>query len=462
MRVTIATPILDDLSSLLASEDFAVEPDVLVRYSEDSGDGIPHGEPLAVVFPRSTEQVAAIVRLAAAHGTPVVPQGARSGMVGGASAVDGAILLNLTRMDAIIEISVENQTVTCEAGVNTAALAEAVHEKGLFYPPDPGSISLSSIGGNIATNAGGMQCLKYGTTGRFVRSLTVVTGTGEIITVGHSTAKGVAGLDLAALFVGSEGTLGIVTEATLALLPAPGPLMGAYGVFTDMAHALEAANAIVASPYGPAALEVLDGAIIRAINVLNRDEVLPGDAEALLIVQSDTIDRAERDIAEFGAIFSSYGATRVVTATEPAAVSEIMNLRRQLHPATRRAYGAVLNEDIAVPRGRLLDLFTGIASIAAELNVPIATGGHVGDGNLHPLIGFDPTSADSRALADKAFERVMALAAELGGTITGEHGVGTIKRPVLAAELSPEIRALQLGIKAVFDPAGILNPGTKL
>ncbi len=457
-----ATSIIDTLSMLLPAEDYSTDREHLDRMSGDSADDVAIGAPLAIVYPRTTQQVSTIVRAAAAAKVPLVPQGARSGLVGGANATDGALLLNLTRMDAIREISVADQTVTCEAGVNTKRLADAVAEHGLFYPPDPGSVSLSTIGGNVATNAGGMQCLKYGTTGRFVRAMTVVTGTGEVLELGHATAKGVAGLDLAALFVGSEGTLGIVTEVTLALLPAPGPLMGAYGVFVDMDQALEAANAIVASPFGPAALEVLDGQIIRAINELNREEVLPGDAEALLIVQSDTIDRAEADIAAFAEIFSTFGATKVVTATEPQAVSDIMNLRRQLHPATRRAYGSVLNEDIAVPRGRMRELIAGVSGIAEELGVPIATGGHVGDGNLHPLIGFDPRDPSSRALANKAFERVMALAAELGGTITGEHGVGILKRSVVGAELSPEVRAAQKAIKAVFDPAGILNPGKKL
>lgn len=460
--MTTTTTILDALADILPADDILTDEEQLRRISEDSGDGIPFGRPLAAVFPRTTDQVAAIVREASAAGLAVIPQGARSGLVGGANAVDGALLLNLTHMNRIVEINVADQTVTVEAGVNTAKLAEAVAEQGLFYPPDPGSISLSTIGGNIATNAGGMQCLKYGTTGRFVRSLTVVTGAGQIIRVGHATAKGVAGLDLASLFVGSEGTLGIVTEATLAVLPAPGPLMGAYAVFTQMSDALKAANDVVASPYGPAALEVLDGQIIRAINSLNRGEPLPDDAEALLIVQSDTVDRAEADITAFAQIFREHGATKVVTATKPQAVADIMNLRRLLHPATRRAFGAVFNEDIAVPRGRLVELFAGIDAIARELDVPIATGGHVGDGNLHPLIGFNPDEPASRERADEAFDRVMALAAQLGGTITGEHGVGTLKRPLVDSELSPELRELQRSVKAVFDPAGILNPGKKL
>lgn len=456
-----ATPFLDGLGAIFSDEDYSTDEEYLSRMAEDSADGASIGAALVVVFPRTTEQVSEVVKLAFEHRVPVVPQGARSGLVGGATSVEGAVLLNLTRMDRIIDISVANHTVTCEPGVNTAKLIAAVAAEGLFYPPDPGSMQLSTIGGNIATNAGGMQCLKYGTTGRFVRSLTAVTGTGEVITVGHDTVKGVAGLDIVSLLVGSEGTLGIVTEATLALLPAPGPLMGAYGVFTTMNDALEAANAIVGSPYGPAALEVLDGQIIRAINVLNREELLPPDAEALLIVQSDTIDRAEADIAAFATIFTDHHAVRVVTATEPRAVADIMDLRRQLHPAMRRAFGSVLNEDIAVPRGRLLDLFRGVAQIADDLDVPIATGGHVGDGNLHPLIGFNSSDPASRAVAEKAFERVMALAAELGGTITGEHGVGTLKRPVIDVEIAPGVRELQRGIKAVFDPAGILNPGKK-
>ncbi|HHW50839.1 MAG TPA: FAD-binding protein [Pseudoclavibacter sp.] len=452
----------ESLSEILPADVFSVDDDQIARVSIDTSDGIPVGRAAAVVYPTTTQQVADLVRFAARESIPIVTQGARTGVVGGATAVDGAILVNLTRMDAILEISVEDQTATCQPGVNTKRLADAVAEKGLFYPPDPGSVSISTIGGNIATNAGGMQCLKYGTTGRFVRELTVVTGAGEIIRVGHKTAKGVASLDLASLFVGSEGTLGIITEATLALRPAPGEVLGAYGVFRTMSEALEAANRVVASPYGPTALEVMDGQIIRAINALNRAEVLPNDAEAILIVQSDATGSAAEDIGHFAEIFTTSGAIRTVTATTAAEVSEIMDLRRQLHPAMRRAYGAVLNEDIAVPRGRLLELFEGIAEIAQELDVPIATGGHVGDGNLHPLIGFDADKPESRALADAAFEKVMALAAELGGTITGEHGVGVIKRPLLDSELSAEVRALQRGIKAVFDPAGILNPGKKL
>lgn len=454
--------ILTALHQAVGNDHVHTDDATLDEHSHDHSTTATQARALAVVSPASTDEVSAVLRIASTYVVPVVPQGRRTGVVGAADAVPGAILLDLTRLDRIISIDTADQLATVQPGVITQHLADAAREHGLFYPVDPGSVHISSIGGNIATNAGGMRCVKYGVTGDSVRSLTAVLADGTIIHTGHDSIKGVAGLDLTSLIVGSEGTLAVVTEATLALRPAPGDAAGAAAWFPTLADALSAAAEIGSGPRRPSALELLDRPSIQAINTLGTLEALPDDAAAMLIVESDELDRAAADVDAYAEVFRAHHALRIDLARSATEVDQLLEIRRNLHPGLMRAYPAVLTEDIAVPRGRLLELLTIIEAAAAESGAPVATGGHVGDGNLHPIIGYDPADADSLARAAQAFDIILERTVELGGTITGEHGVGHMKRAALARELSPAVRALQVRVKAAFDPQGILNPGRKI
>jgi glycolate oxidase len=460
---------LTDVTSIVLEELAAVLPAAQIATGDraegnrrDQSEGTVSGQPLAVVFPASTEEVASVVTIAAAHRIPIVPQGARTGLAGGANAVDGAIVLSTTRLKKILTVDTANQTATVEAGVRTIALARAAEAVGLFYPPDPGSWRASTIGGNVATNAGGMLCVKYGVTGNFVRQLTVVLADGSVVRTGQRTIKGVAGYNLTALLVGSEGTLGIITEITVGLLPKPASPAGVSATFGSVADALTAANTLVAGDRRPSVLEFLDGACITAINAFDPASTLPPGAGALLLVQSDEIGRAHEDVEVYAEVLRAGGAAEVTIAHDAPALEQLMSARRLLHPAVQAVRGGSLNEDVTVPRSQLPALLVGLAEISLELDVPISTGGHIGDGNLHPVIGFDPMVPAEVDAAHVAFARVIALAISLDGSASGEHGIGVLKRAHLDDELGPVLRDLQHRVKAAFDPHSLLNPGKKL
>jgi glycolate oxidase len=460
-----ATPqssvVVDELAAILPAAQL-MAPAEGSSYLRDQSDGTPVGTPLAIVFPTSTEEVAAIVTVAAAHRIPIVPQGARTGLAGGANAVGGCLVLNMTRMNTILGVDRDDQTATVQAGVRTIALARAAEAVGLFYPPDPGSWRASTIGGNVATNAGGMLSVKYGVTGNFVRQLTVVLADGSIVRTGQRTIKGVAGYDLTALLVGSEGTLGVVTEITVGLLPAPAAAHGVSATFATVADALAAASIIMASSRRPSILEYLDGACIAAINAYDPTSTLPTGSGALLLIQSDAEGRAEDDVRVYADLLRAGGATKIVLASDPVALDQLMNARRLLHPALHALRGASLNEDITVPRSQLPVLLASLETISDELGIPIAVGGHLGDGNLHPIVGFDPDSLVDVAAAHSAYARIIRVAISLGGSVTGEHGIGVLKQDHLDEELGELLRALQRRVKHAFDPHAIMNPGKKL
>jgi glycolate oxidase len=457
----VTSGVLDELAAVLTSAQISTGPRTEGN-RRDQSEGTRSGEPLAVVFPASTDEVAAVVSIAAAHRIPLVPQGARTGLAGGANAIDGAIVLSTTRLKKILAIDSANQTATVQAGVRTIALARAAEAVGLFYPPDPGSWRASTIGGNVATNAGGMLCVKYGVTGNFVRQLTVVLADGSIVNTGQRTIKGVAGYNLTALLVGSEGTLGIITEITVGLLPKPGKPSGVSATFANVTDALTAANTIVAGERRPSVLEFLDGACIAAINAFDPTSTLPPGAGALLLVQSDEIGRAHDDVEVYAEVLRAAGAGDVTVAHDAESLEQLMTARRLLHPAVQAVRGGSLNEDVTVPRSRLPALLLGLAQIALELGVPISTGGHIGDGNLHPVIGFNPEVPAELEAAHLAFGRVIALAISLDGSASGEHGIGVLKQAHLDDELGPGLRDLQRRVKAAFDPHSLLNPGKKL
>ncbi|GEN79761.1 FAD-binding oxidoreductase [Actinotalea fermentans] len=456
------TVVLEALQAAVAPGAFTADPDALAARAVDASFIPPDGDPIALVAPRTTDEVSAVMRLAHSRGIPVVPQGGLTGLAGGASAVAGAILLDLSRMTTISRIDTDDHVAVAQPGVITEHLANAAAEHGLFYPPDPASWSTSTIGGNVATNAGGMRCVKYGVTRDWVRTLQVVLADGTVIHTRPGTVKAVAGLDLTSLFVGSEGTLGIVTEVTVALLPAPGPSRGVSAGFPSVATALRAANAIMAGPHRPSTLELLDAVVVEAVCRLEPGAGLPAGAGAWLFAVTDALVGADDDLAEFARVARAHGASSVEVADDEADVARLLAARRLLNPAMREYRGASLNEDVCVPRSQLPAVLAAIEELSREIGLPIGTGGHVGDGNLHPVVAYDPARPEELAVARTAHHRIMALAVEHGGTVSGEHGIGTEKLGALPMELTPRVRDLQVALKGVLDPKGICNPGKKL
>ncbi|GAA3192245.1 FAD-binding oxidoreductase [Actinocorallia longicatena] len=435
------------------ASDVVTDPQVLTGYSFDQMPLGTAGTPLALVRAGSVAEVSAVLALASAHRVPVVTRGAGSGLAGGANAVDGGIVLSVAGMDAILSIDEGLRTATVQCGVLGGDLAVAVAERGLWYPPDPASKAFSTIGGNIATNAGGGCCLKYGVTGDHVAALTAVLASGEVIRTGGRQRKNVAGLDLTRLLVGSEGTLAVIVEATLRLRAAPLPPATLVAFFGTVQDAAEAVDAIEARGE-PSLLELMDRTTVGAVERATRMG-LDTDAGALLIVQTDEPDPAAalRSYAEACA-----KATDLAHTTDPAEGEQFLAARRQALPALERL-GSTLLDDVAVPRTALAEMITEIQVIAERYAVTIGTFGHAGDGNLHPTIVFTP---DTEAAARAAFVDIVHAALTLGGTITGEHGVGTLKTPYLTAMVGPVERALMGRIKEAFDPAGVLNPGKAL
>ncbi|HEX6967383.1 MAG TPA: FAD-linked oxidase C-terminal domain-containing protein [Micromonosporaceae bacterium] len=461
--------LLDELRDAIGPADVLTDPDLLRGYQRDEADLCPYGLPAVVVRPRTTEQVAAVVRAAGRHGTPVVAQGARTGLTGAANAVDGAIVLSLTAMDRILEIDPVNRIAVVQPGVINAALSEAVAEHGLHYPPDPGSWRSSTIGGNVATDAGGMCCVKYGVTSQYVIGLEVVLASGEVLRTGRRTAKGVAGYDLTHLFVGSEGTLGVITEITLALRPAAEAALTLVAVFPSTASAGRAVTEITASGLQPSLLELLDQTHLRAIEAY-RPMGLPTEAKALLLAAADTGSRAEHDIARLAAICSAAGAAEVYPASDPVEAAALLEARRLAHPAMERhaveafpaGSGGLVIDDVAVPRSALAAMLDGVEQIADRFAVTIGVVAHAGDGNLHPNIVIDRADPDSVARGRSVFDAILELGLSLGGTCTGEHGVGLLKREWLARELGPVGVRVHRAIKSALDPANLFNPGKML
>lgn len=452
---------LDELRGALPPGAVVTDDAAIAARSVDASFIPPDGAAVAVVAPTSTEEVAEVLRTAHRHGIPVVPQGGLTGLAGGASAVEGGILLDLTRMNRVLRVDASDLVAVAQAGVITEHLADAVAEHGLFYPPDPASWSTSTIGGNVATNAGGMRCVKYGVTRDWVRTLEVVLADGTVVHTRPATVKAVAGLDLTSLFVGSEGTLGVVTEVTVALRHAPGPSRGVSAGFPTVAAALSAANAIMAARR-PSTLELLDTVVLDAVHRLDPGAGLPVGAGAWLLALTDEPVGAAEDLAAFAETCRVHGASSVTVADDEAEVARLLAARRLLNPAMREYRGASLNEDVCVPRSQLPAVLAAIEDLSREIGLPIGTGGHVGDGNLHPVVAYDPDDEAQVAAARGAHERIMALAVAHGGTVSGEHGIGTEKLAALHLELTGHVRALQRSLKSVLDPAGILNPGKKL
>jgi glycolate oxidase len=449
--------VLAELGRALPSSALHTDPDVLETYRRDQATFVDAGVPVAVVHPGSTADVQEILRIASRHRVPVVARGAGSGLSGGANAVDGCLMVSLTHMDRIVQIDRGSLIAVVEPGVVNSDLSKAAGEVGLWYPPDPASFEFSTIGGNIATNAGGLCCVKYGVTGDFVLGLEVVLADGSVVRTGRRTIKGVAGYDLTRLFVGSEGTLGLITQATLRLRPAPPPPATLVAFFPDLRSA-GVAVAQIASSVIPSLLEVMDRATVRAVEEW-KHMGLDVEAAALLLARSDAGgERGVSDIEWMARACESAGATFVAKSSDPVEAELLMAARRLAHDALERQ-GATLLDDVAVPIGRIPELLEAIEAIAERRGVQIGTFGHAGDGNMHPTIIFDPHDPDAEARARSAFDDILRTTLDLGGTISGEHGVGLLKRPYLEAEIGVTGISLHSTVKRALDPLGILNPG---
>ena len=449
---------LDALRAALPEGRVVTDPDIVEAYSRDHAEAVaPPGRARCLVSARGTGEVAATVRWAGQHGVPVVPRGGGTGLAGGAAAVDGCVILSLARMNAIRELDPADEMAVAEAGVLNADLDRAAAAHGLMYAPDPSSYEISTIGGNLATNAGGLRCVKYGVTRDAVLGLEVVLANGRVVRTGRRTVKGVAGYDLTSLFVGSEGTLGVITSATLRLRPRPAESPATLAAsFPSFAAAARAVTAILQARLQPSLLELLDRVTLRAID--DWKHLGFGDsAQALLIAQDDSDDPAHRRAAAMQRICTEHGALLAEVSDSEAESRQLLDIRRLAGLATERL-GAMLVEDVCVPRSRLPDMVDRIERAADRHGVMIATVAHAGDGNLHPVFVFD-RQGEVPASVWAAADEVFRAALDLGGTLTGEHGVGVIKRRWLAAELGEESMAVHRAIKAALDPAGLLNPG---
>jgi len=417
----------------------------------------PPPDDFTVVRARDVDDVVAVLEHAAATRTPVVPQGARTSRSGGAVASDGCIVLNVEALDAVRDVDELEGYAVVGPGVVNADLKRAAAAAGLFYGPDPASWETCTIGGNVATNAGGLCCVKYGVTSDWVKALQVVLPGGEVMRTGHRTAKGVAGYDLTGLFVGSEGTLGVVTEAVLRLEPAPDPALTALAVFDSLDAAVAGIVALRRDRHRPCLLEIIDRSSVRAIQSFG-DFGFPDDCAAVLLVQSDRPGHVADDLARYAGLLGDAGAVEVAVADD-AQESEALLAGRRVMSTAFEAMGGRLAEDVCVPLGRLAEFVRGIEAIGQRRSVLIPVSGHAGDGNLHPSIVYAYDDLDSLARAWQAFDDVIRLGLSLGGTITGEHGIGSVKVPWLGLELGDAELARQRRLKAVFDPLGIMNPG---
>jgi glycolate oxidase len=452
------------LRSALDDQDGTVvltDPAVLDAARTDKSGWTAPGGPIAVVEARTVEHVRATLRTCTALRVPVVPRGAGTGLAGGANGTEGSVVLSVARMDRIVEISTADEFAVVEPGVLNGALNTAVAASGLRFAPDPASAAIASIGGNIATNAGGLRCVKYGVTREAVLGLDVVLADGRLVSTGHRTVKGVTGLDLTALLVGSEGTLGVIVGATVRLVPIPSGASATLGaVFPSVEAAARAAALVVTGADRPSTVELLDAAALEGIAAYLGPEVIAqtvgstAAGEVFLLVEYDGQGATEAALGAAPRLQAEGGTVHL--AGSAAERERLLTIRRSFHPAME-ARGRVLIEDVAVPRSRLAEMFARVEAIGREYGIVIPTVAHAGDGNLHPNFVFEGEEVPPHVW--DAADAMFRAAIELGGTLTGEHGVGVLKRRWIGDELGDDVLELQRSIRRVFDPAGILNPG---
>ncbi|MFD9668315.1 FAD-binding oxidoreductase [Rhodococcus sp. NPDC059968] len=453
MTGVVADPVAE--LTVLLGDAVVDDPDRMIAYRRDQSLLTPFGDPLTLVRARTVADVATTLKTAHQYGISVVTRGAGTGLAGGANALDGCIVLSTEKLNRILEIDERSRTATVEAGVINGDLAAAVAGHGLWYVPDPGSRAISTIGGNLATNAGGACCAKYGVTSDHVARITAVLADGRIIHTGSATRKNVAGLNLTQLLVGSEGTLAVIVEATMRLRTKPSETATVVAAFADPVHAVDAVMAIQ-TVADPCLVELMDQTTITAVNDMTHMG-LDESAGALLLIQCDG-DGAVTEADRCAKACRNAAATEIYETTDPAESDGLIQARRVALTALERR-GSTLLDDLAVPVPRLPEMLTAITAIADRHQLLIGTFGHAADGNLHPTIVFDAADADMTARAHRAFDDMVAQCLALGGSITGEHGIGVLKRPYLESMIGPTERELMAGVKAAFDPTGILNPG---
>lgn len=453
--------LFSELETIVGKAGVLHTPEDLAVYSYD-GTFEEHC-PDVVVLPESTEQVSRVVQLAARERIPVVARGMASGLTAASVPFNGGIVLSMTRMNKLLEIDQVNAIAHVEAGIITSDLQAAVEKVNLFYPPDPSSIRHSTIGGNIACNAGGPRCLKYGVTGDYVLGLTVVLADGRVLKTGGKVIKDVVGMDLSALFTGSEGTLGIITEALLRLTAKPAYARTALVEFASLPDACNTVNAILSAGILPATLELMDQTAITCIEEAMHLG-LPMDVEAILLIEADgsNLQAVTHEIETSAEICRNSGARMVTVAKDEVERAKLWKGRRSVSPALARKAPNKLGEDITVPRSAIPEAVKRLKQVSAKYGLPIVIFGHAGDGNLHPNILFDKRDPEQWAKVEKMVAEEFAIALELGGTLSGEHGVGTLKRPYLERALGSVSVSIQKQIKHVFDPFNILNPGKVL
>ena len=450
----MSSAILSELQKALGeSVSLITDPSITPAYSRDQAPFAHSEPPLAVVIAREIETISKLLAFASAHKIPIVTRGAGSGLAGGANSTADSIVLSLEKMNSILEIDTKNLIARVQAGVINLDLDKVASAHGLAYLPDPASREWSTIGGNVATNAGGMCCVKYGVTSQHVRAMTVVLANGEIVKLGSATKKAVTTLDLASLMIGSEGTLGIIVEITVGLAPRPKNPSTLIATFATITEAARASTELLT--FGPSMLEIVDSTTIQAVE--SWKSLGFESAGSVLILQVDD----GTDLNPAVKLCQTMGAIDAMFSDDPADAADLIALRKLAYPALERM-GMTLLDDVAVPLTKIADLVLEVEEIAKRNNLTIAVFGHAGDGNLHPTIVFPHGDDEAAKRAAKAFSEIVEAAQSMGGTTSGEHGVGSIKRELAAKEINPKVRELQLQIKHLFDPKNILNPDKKL
>ena len=456
MPLTSST--VDALAAIVGADRLLTQAEDLIPYSFD-GTAALKQRPDAVVFPLTAAEVAGCVRLAAATGVPIVTRGSGTGLSGGSVPSAGSLVLCVAQMNAILDLDPKNLTLRAQAGAVTQRIDEAAGRHGLFYPPDPGSMRISTIGGNVAENSGGLRGLKYGVTRDYVMGLEVVLASGEIARFGNQCVKDVAGYSLKDLFIGSEGTLGIITEVLLKLVPRPAARRTMLALYDRIEDAADTVSAIVAAHIIPCTLEFLDR--VTAICVEDYAHVgLPTDCEAVLLMETDGHPAVvSEEAAQMEALARQHGARDVRSARDEAEALQLAAARRNAFSALARKRPTTILEDVTVPRSELAKMVRFIADTAVAFKLQIGTFGHMGDGNLHPTFLADERDADEMHRVHEALEAIVKRTLELGGTITGEHGVGLAKKPWLRQQMGDASLELMRQIKRTLDPRGLLNPG---
>jgi glycolate oxidase len=445
------------LVAIVGKEQVATEPADLLCYSYDATQ--QSFLPEVVVHPATAVEIAAIIKLANVEGIPVFPRGAGSGFSGGSLPTKGGIVLTTERMDRILQIDEENLIAVVEPGVVTEQFQLAVEKVGLFYPPDPASLKFSTLGGNVAECAGGPRCVKYGVTKDYILGLEVITPTGDIITTGGPTMKGVVGYDLTKLLCGSEGTLGIISKIVIKLLPLPEAKKTMLVLFDSIDGAAQAVSAIIRNKIIPTTLEFMDGRTIDCVRQATGLDV-PTAARALLIIEVDgDRDLLDKQAAKIAEIIRPMGVVETRIATTPAESEALWQIRRSVSASLRKVNPDKFNEDICVPRSQLPEMIRQIDAIAEKYAIPIVNFGHAGDGNIHVNIMIDKKVPGELEKAHAAIEEVFKGALALGGTMSGEHGVGIAKAPYIPLEITPEAALYMKTLKKALDPNNILNPG---